>query len=97
MAGAAQTWPALPATVVTQYETLRRAALGEALQPEARSGLFLFLNCGMWGWARKLPAQSIPEAPTPAPSSSSTPSREREAVIHVLAALAIAVHERRGL
>ena len=28
------------------------AALGQALPPEARCGLMLFLRRGMWGWAR---------------------------------------------
>ena len=35
---------------------LRMAALGEALPPEARSGLVLFLRRGMWAWARTLAA-----------------------------------------
>jgi hypothetical protein len=38
--------------VVAQYEALRGAALGDALPPEARTGLLLFLRGGMWGWAR---------------------------------------------
>src|ERR1700738_870680 len=41
-----------PSNVMTQYETLRSAALGEALPPEARAGLMLFLRRGLWGWAR---------------------------------------------
>lgn len=35
--------------IVAQYEVLRSAALGHVLPPEARSGLLLFLRCGMWG------------------------------------------------
>src|SRR5580704_5186426 len=38
--------------VVPQYEALRNAAFGQALPPEARSGLLLFLRRGMLGWAR---------------------------------------------
>jgi hypothetical protein len=41
-----------PSNVMTQYETLRSAALGDALPPEARAGLMLFLRRGLWGWAR---------------------------------------------
>ena len=33
--------------VVAQYEALRGAVLGDALPPEARTGLLLFLRRGM--------------------------------------------------
>jgi hypothetical protein len=46
--------PTAASTLIAQYETLRMAMLGEALPPEARSGLMLFLRRGMWGWARSL-------------------------------------------
>ena len=93
--GAAETWSAHPSSVRAQYETLRMAALGEALPPEARSGLMLFLSRGMWGWARLLAAPSAREATTHAPATSPTVPRDREAVIHVLAALAMNPHDRR--
>ena len=86
-----------PSTVAAQYETLRMAALGEALPPEARSGLMLFLHRGMWAWARTLAAPRAREEPTPAPSPSSTAPCERQAVIYVLAAMAMNTHERRAL
>ena len=41
-------------SVVAQYETLRGAALGGVLPPEARYGLMLFLRRGMWGWTRTI-------------------------------------------
>ena len=42
--------PAAPPTaVVARYERLRSAMLGEALPPDARSGLVVFLHRGMWG------------------------------------------------
>ena len=41
---------------MTQYETLRAAALGNALPPEARAGLMLFLHTGLWGWTRAVTA-----------------------------------------
>lgn len=53
-AGAAKRCPTQPSTIAAQYEALRVAALGEALPPEARSGLMLFLRRGMWGWALSL-------------------------------------------
>lgn len=80
---------ALPSTVAVQYEMLRRAALGEALPPEARSGLMLFLGRGMWGWARTLAAESVREEPAGAPSSRPPGPSDRDALIHVLAAMAI--------
>jgi hypothetical protein len=90
---AVETCAAALSSVAAQYETLRKAALGEALAPEVRSGLMLFLCRGMWGWARTL-AQSAGIEPSPAPSPSSTAPCEREAVIHLLAALAMATPDR---
>jgi hypothetical protein len=78
-----------PSTVAAKYETLRMAALGEALPPDARSGLMLFLCRGMWGWARTLATQSFCEDATPAPSLTPTSPCEREAAIRLLAAMAI--------
>ncbi len=86
-----------PSAIAAQYETLRSAALGEVLPPEARSGLMLFLRRGMWGWARTLPA---PEGRSPSfrtPSSSPTALCEGRALIHVFAALAMNTPDRRAL
>jgi hypothetical protein len=43
--------------VVMQYETLRKAALGDALPPDARAGLMLFLQRGMWDGRVRWPPQ----------------------------------------
>jgi len=83
-------------TVAAQYETLRTAALGEALPPEARTGLMLFLRRGMWGWARALAATSARQEAIHAPASSPTAPSERLAFIHVLAAMAMSTHDRRA-
>jgi hypothetical protein len=56
-----------PTSIAAQYETLRMAALGEILPPEARSGLMLFLCRGMWGWARTLATQTVREELTTTP------------------------------
>lgn len=80
----------------TQYETLRMAALGEALPPQARSGLMLFLRRGMWAWARTLAAVSVPQEPTRPSSLSPKAPCEREAVIHLLAQMAMNCHERKA-
>jgi hypothetical protein len=82
-----------------QYEHLRSAALGEALAPEARSGLTLFLRRGMWGWARILAAQSLSELSTLAPSCAAHPAPcapERAALIQVFADMAMNIHDRRS-
>ncbi len=92
---AAEKRSAHPSNVAAQYEALRMAALGEALPPEARSGLMLFLRRGMWAWARTLTAPSAREEPTHAPLPSSTAPCERKAVIYVLAAMAMNAHDRR--
>src|SRR5207244_6522925 len=61
-----------PSSVMAQYETLRRAALGEVLPPEARCGLMLLLRRGMWGWPRTatMATASVPQPPSCAPSLS---------------------------
>lgn len=94
---AAETCSAPPSTVRAQYETLRMAALGEALPPDARGGLVLFLRRGMWGWARTLAAASPRQEPAHAPTPGSTAPCERRDVIHVLAAMAMNTLDRRAL
>jgi hypothetical protein len=84
-----------PSSIAAQYETLRMAALGEALPPEARSGLMLFLRRGMWGWARTLTVANARQEPIRAPSSCPTPHCEPRGVIHVFAAMAMNTNNRR--
>jgi hypothetical protein len=87
--------PELPLSLVPHYETLRRAALGEHLPPEARSGLAVLLRRGMQGWARAMLAASLAVPATQASSTAhTTASTATRAVIYVFAALAIA--NRRG-
>jgi len=78
-----------PSIVVTQYETLRGAALGEVLPPEARSGLTLLLHRGMWRWAKEMATTGASQQPTRSPSSDSMTQTEYKPVIHVFAAMAI--------
>jgi hypothetical protein len=76
--------------VVTKYETLRSAAFGEALPPEARAGLMLFLRRGMWGWVRATTSLSTFEQPTGSrPSTNWKAPEEYRTVIHLFAAMAI--------
>jgi len=81
--------PAERSTVVTQYETLRRAALGEALPVEARCGLMLFLHRGMWGWARAMANMSTCQQPAGSGPSNRKAPEEYRTVIHIFAAMAI--------
>jgi len=81
--------------IAAQYETLRMAALGEPVPPEARSGLGLFLRRGMWGWARSLAAARDAERPTRSSSSSSTGPDQHRAVIQVFAAMVLNTNHRR--
>jgi hypothetical protein len=95
--GTAEGCSAHPSTLRAQYEILRMAALGEALAPEARNGLLLFLRRGMWAWARTLAAANAPQEPTHGRSFSTTPPCEREVVIHLLAQMAMKnTYERRA-
>jgi hypothetical protein len=74
---------------VTQYETLRAAALGNALPPEARVGLMLFLHTGMWGWARAVTAMRTFEWPYGSRPLNWKPPEEDRTVIHLFAAMTI--------
>jgi len=81
-------------SLASQYEVLRGAALGEALPLMARSGLALFLRRGMWGWARALIATPQEQI---GPRSAGWPaSGGHNAVVHVLAAIATNIGERRA-
>lgn len=78
-----------PSIAVTQYETLRAAALGNAVPPEARAGLILFLHTGMWGWARAVTATRTFERPAGSRPSTWKPPEEHRTVIRLFAAMAI--------
>jgi hypothetical protein len=78
-----------PSLVVTHYETLRRAVLGDALAPEARAGLTLFLRRGMWAWARAVATGSAGPPPASARPAPWQPPEADRPLIQLLAALAI--------
>ena len=69
--------------------------LGEALPPEGRRGLMLFLRRGMSGWARSLSGASVQREPAAAPSSDPRGPRERNAIVYVFASMAMKVNDRR--
>jgi hypothetical protein len=77
--------------VMDQYETLRQAALGQALLPDARCGLMVFQRRGLWGWARSMVMTNASVLPQPrySPPSSFTASDGHRAIIHIFAAMAI--------
>ena len=81
--------------MTAQYETLRAAALGGRLPPEARNGLALLLRRGMWAWAR---AAAAPSPPPPARSSLASwtaADAEQRAVVRLFAAMALPFANRR--
>jgi hypothetical protein len=78
-----------PPITATQYETLRKAALGTALPPEARAGLMLFLRRGMWGWARAVTAMRTFEQPAGSRPSNWKALEEHRTIVHLFAAMAI--------
>lgn len=81
--------PAESSIVITQYETLRGSALGDALLPESRAGLPVFLRRGMWGWARTLIGMSASRQPVGCRSSTWKASEEHTTIIRIFAAMAI--------
>jgi len=95
MPGATEKSSMEASSVVAQYETLRMAMLGEALPPEARSGLMFFLRRGMWGWARALAGASVRREPIPALRPHPGEPCARSAIVYVFAAMAMKVNERR--
>jgi hypothetical protein len=86
---------AVPAAIVARYERLRSAMLGEALPPDARSGLIIFLRRGMWSWVRILTVEPARLEPIPARSLMLAELIERRAVIGLLAGMAMAINDRR--
>jgi hypothetical protein len=71
------------------------AALGKVLPPTARSSLMLFLRRGMWGWAQALVAASLVQQPEHASLLTPPPRKERTAIVHVLATIAMSTHDWR--
>ena len=92
--GAAEKPSTAASILIAQYETLRMAVFGEALPPEARSGLMLFLRRGMWSWARSLAGESARQEPLPVPCSAPIEPGERSAIVYVLAAMARKINYR---
>lgn len=84
-----------PAALVARYERLRSAMLGEALPPDARGGLIVFLHQGMWRWLRMLTPKPPRWEPIPGRSATPTEFTERRAVIGLLAGMAMAINDRR--
>ena len=86
--------PPDPAELESRYEALRKAALGEPMAPECRSGLALFLRRGLWGWGRAVTslAAPAPELSRSFPETSGT--GQYTTVVRLFAALAI-VHKDR--
>ncbi len=85
-----------PPAITAQYEVLRGAALGGVLPLKARSGLMLFLRRGMWGWARTLSeAASTSRKQIYLPPVAQPAHDRQRAVVHVLAAIALSIHDRR--
>ncbi len=85
-----------PVPLAARYETLRRAALGEPVSPEDRSGLGLFLRRGMWGWARALVVHAVQQPPRPSPASPTLGCQEQRALIQAFAAMALGFNKERA-
>jgi hypothetical protein len=82
--------------VEAQYETLRLAALGQPLPLEARSGLALLVRQGLWGWARALGQIAAQERAGSCSAPRSAAQRQPNAVIQILAAMAMKANLRRA-
>jgi hypothetical protein len=78
-----------PGDVVTPYETLRKAALGGALPPDARAGMMLFLRRGMWGWSCAPATSMTRELATGSRLTNWNPPDEYRTIVHIFAAMAI--------
>ena len=96
MTGAAVNPAAAQVAVVARYERLRSAMLGEALPPDARSGLIIFLQRGMWRWLCMSPVETAKLGSVPSRSPASEHGSERRAIICLLAGMAMAIDARRA-
>ena len=84
-----------PPAVAAQYETLRSAALGEPLPPEARHGLLLFRRRGMWAWTQAVATTaSAPPPPARFPCAAASSLQPLRAVIQLFAAMALSSNHR---
>ena len=95
----AEFMPASLAHIVqAQYELLRAVPLGEETAAEPRRGLTVLLRQGMWSWTRVITRAQTPQvsiAPFAPQQSRSDQSSDRRAAIHLLAALAMTLSDRR--
>jgi hypothetical protein len=83
--------------LASQYEALRAAGLGQALEPEARNGLALLLRRGLWGWARALvPATAVLEPHRSSSRRSADATCHNSALIQIIAAMAMVTKDRRS-
>ena len=82
--------------VAAKYETLRMAALGQPLPLEARSGLALLLRRGMWGWARALGQVAAQQRTGNCATPRATTPHRHNAVVQILAAMAMKANIRRA-
>lgn len=72
------------------------AALGNALPPESRTGLALFLCRGMWAWAKTLAVTTPRQMPMPPPALRSAAPCDHSIIIHLLATMAMKIDRRRS-
>ena len=84
--------------VAAKYETLRMASLGQPLPLEARSGLALLLRQGMWGWAQAVGQVAAQEGASNGATLTprSRAPRQHNAVVQILAAMAMKANIRRA-
>jgi hypothetical protein len=88
---------ALSPAVVTQYEVMRSAMLGAVLPAEARRGLNVFLNRGMWAWACMLVTAGTRPEPIPTQPPPQARPFERNTVVYALAGMAMTFNKWRTL
>ncbi|MBB4264369.1 hypothetical protein [Bradyrhizobium sp. CIR3A] len=90
---------AMQSSATEQYEILRAAALGAVLPPEARSGLTILLHRGIWAWTRAILREPCPRQPIAVPLRTGLPiadeTSERHTIIHLLAAIVMAIPDRK--
>ncbi|RLA18339.1 MAG: hypothetical protein DRQ56_07800 [Gammaproteobacteria bacterium] len=87
---------AMSAPIISQYEALRMAGLGEAVLPESRSGLTLFLRRGMWSWAKEMIAAKTCDQSSCSRSSNTQQSMiQSEGLVQALASIVLTQFRRQ--
>lgn len=80
-------------SLLSRYEALRGGALGQAVGPDARSGLTVLLRSGVWAWARAMTTEQSPTRMAPR-GADAVPAERPGDLVRLLADMTLASARR---